>query len=246
MAPHPLPLTLQTIYAELLDRAGSAAFGEAFSGDGAFTKKQVRGRTYWYFQENSEHRRWQRYVGPETPELLERIKQHRAQRDDGRDRRALVSTLVRSGSLPRPIPELGAVIEALARAGVFRLRGVLVGTMAYQTYSGLLGYRLPKAAVQTGDIDVAQFSDVSVAVADAVPDNMLNLLRQVDPSFRAIPDAHDGRRTHTYEAARGVRVEFLSPNRGPDTDEPAALPALATDAQLLRFLDFLIYETEPA
>lgn len=246
MATSDLPLTLQTVYADLLDRAGSAAFDQAFAGDGSFTSKTIKGRVYWYFQDAAPEGRRQRYVGPETPELLERIKQHRAVRDDERDRRALVSTLVRSGSLPRPLPELGSVIEALAHAGVFRLRGVLVGTMAYQTYSAALGYRLPRAAIQTGDVDVAQFPAVSVAVDDTVEENMLDILRQADPSFRAIPDAHDGRRTHSYEAARGVRVEFLAPNRGPDSDEPAALPALATDAQLLRFLDFLIYETEPA
>jgi hypothetical protein len=49
---------------------------------------------------------------------------------------------VRSFNLPRPIPEIGAVIAALAKAGVFRLRGILVGTVAYQTYAAMLGVRL--------------------------------------------------------------------------------------------------------
>jgi hypothetical protein len=45
---------------------------------------------------------------------------------------------------------------------------------------------------------------------------------------------------------RGLRVEFLTPNLGPDTDTPQVLPALRTDAQPLRFLDFLIHEPEQA
>jgi hypothetical protein len=246
MTVHELPLTLQTIYAELLDRCGSAAFDEAFDGEGNFTAKTTKGRVYWYFQQSSPEGRKQRYVGPDSPELQERIAKHRARLDDERERRTLVATLLRSGRLPRPLPEMGKVIQALAKAGVFRLRGVLVGTLAYQTYSALLGERLPITAVQTTDVDVAQFHEVSVAVEDTVSEQMLAILKAVDGSFRPIPDQRDGRRTHAYEATRGLRVEFLAPNRGPEAEGPASLPALGTDAQPLRFLDFLIYETEPA
>jgi len=41
-------------------------------------------------------------------------------------------------------------------------------------------------------------------------------------------------------------VEFLTPNRGAETDASTHLPALQTQAQPLRFLDFLIYEATPA
>jgi hypothetical protein len=74
---------------------------------------------------------------------LERISSHKQARDDERERRALVSTLVRVYRLPRPIAEFGNIIAALAKAGVFRLHGVLVGTAAYPTYSAMLGARLP-------------------------------------------------------------------------------------------------------
>jgi hypothetical protein len=138
-----IPLALQTAYADLLDRAGSAAFDDAFAEDGVFTPKTVRGRRYWYFQIPAKEGRHQRYVGPETPELLERIRHHKDARHDERDRQALVSTLVRSAHLPRPAPPIGDILAALAKAGVFRLRGVLVGTIAYQTYPAMLGRRLP-------------------------------------------------------------------------------------------------------
>lgn len=240
-----IPLALHTAYAELLERCASAAFDEAFGEEGVFTPKTLKARRYWYFQEATEAGRRQRYVGPETAELLERINQHKQARHDQRDRHALVSTLVRSAHIPAPTPQVGKVLAALAQAGVFRLRGVLVGTIAYQTYPAMLGTRLPPAALKTGDVDVAQFSDISVAVDDRTP-AILELLKQVDPSFRAVPHAHDTRRVTTYEAAGGLRVDFLTPNRGPDTDAPRPLPALGTDAQPLRFLDFLIRDPEPA
>jgi hypothetical protein len=118
--------------AELLERRASATFNDAFAEDGAFISKIVKGRKYWYFQTGLGEARTQRYVGPETSELLERIAHHKEGRDDERERRALVSTPVRSLSLPRPIPEIGDVIAALAKAGVFRLPGVLVGTISYR------------------------------------------------------------------------------------------------------------------
>ena len=149
-------LMIQTIYAELLERCAGAAFSEAFPEDGTFVPKTIKGRRYWYFQVGTGKAREQRYVGLETPELLERIAHHRQARDDERERRALLSTLVRSFGLARPVPEIGEALSALARAGIFRLRSVLVGTVAYQAYSAMLGVKLPVSALQTGDIDIAQ------------------------------------------------------------------------------------------
>lgn len=38
-----IPLTLQTAYAELVDRCASDAFAAAFSEDGSFTSKTIGG-----------------------------------------------------------------------------------------------------------------------------------------------------------------------------------------------------------
>jgi hypothetical protein len=237
-------LILQTTYAELLERCAAAAFSETFPTAGVFIKKTVRGHDYWYFQLPSAQGRSQRYVGSQTPELLERIARHREARDDERERRALVSTLVRSFGMSRPIPDLANIVAALAKAGVFRLRGVLVGTVAYQTYSAMLGVKLPMQAIRTGDVDIAQFRNVSVAVDDETPP-MLEILKEVEPTFRPVPNLHAGR-VVSYQAKGGLRVDFLTPNEGSDTDVPEQLPAFQTDAQPLRFLDYLIHDPEPA
>jgi hypothetical protein len=236
-------LVMQTTYAELLDRSAMAAFAEAFPEDGVFTPKTVKGRRYWYFQLSAEKGRTQRYVGPESPELLERIESHKQARDDERERTGLVSALVRFG-LPRPIPEIGNIVGALARAGIFRLRGILVGTVAYQTYPALLGSKFPNPILQTGDVDIAQYRNVSVAVEDHT-DPILDVLKEVDNTFRAVPHI-TGQRVENYVAKGGFRVEFLTPNEGADTDELQSLPAFQTDAQPFRFLDFLIHDPQPA
>jgi hypothetical protein len=240
----PPSLILQTTYAELLERGAAAAFDASFAGGGAFTSKIVNNRRYWYFQATVEGVRSQRYVGPETPDLLKQIEHHKMALDDERERRSLVSTLVRSFGMPQPVPEIGDVVAALAKAGVFRLRGVLVGTVAYQTYSPMLGQKLPISILQTGDVDIAQFKNVSVAVDDRIPP-VLDVLKQANKTFRPVPTMH-GEQVTSYAAKGGLRVDFLTPNEGPDTDKPQRLPALQTDAQPLRFLDYLIRDPEPA
>jgi hypothetical protein len=239
----PPPLLLQTTYAELLERCRATAFRTDFPQDGAFVVKTIKGQRYWYFQRSTSEGREQKYVGPETPELLDQITHHKQIRGDERERRSLVSTLVRSFGLQPPASEIGEVVNALANAGVFRLRSVLVGTVAYQTYSAMLGTRLPRSILQTSDVDIAQFSNVSVAVGDRIP--VLDVLKQVDKTFRPIPHLHKGNVT-SYVGKGGIRVDFITPNQGRDTDIPKALPALQTEAEPLRFLDFLISDPEPA
>jgi len=244
--PAPTPsLVMQTTYAELVQRCAETAFRDAFPEDGVFTSKVIKDKRYWYFQQSSVQGRAQKYVGPETPELLEQISNHKQARDDERERRNLVSTLVRTYGLPRPIPEIGNIIAALAKAGVFRLHGVLVGTVAYQTYSAMLGAKLPMSVQQTGDVDIAQFEHISVAVGDKTPP-VLEVLKEVDKTFRPVPHIQGERNVTSYRSTGGLGVDFLTPNDGPDTDAPQRLPALQTDAEPLRFLDYLIRDPEPA
>jgi hypothetical protein len=236
-----ISLVGQTTYAELLERCEASSFSEAFPEDGTFSPKTIKDRRYWYFQTSTAHGRVQRYVGPETPELLERIEHHRQTRDDEKERRAMVTALTRSFGLPAPIAPIGDIVTALARAGVFRLRSVLVGTVAYQSYPAILGVKLSNSLLQTSDVDIAQFTSISVAVGDQTPP-MLEVLQGVDRTFREIPHTAGNRYTTSYIGKGHLRVDFVTPNEGPDTDRPQSLPALKTDAQPLRYLDFLIHE----
>jgi hypothetical protein len=99
--------------------------------------------------------------------------------------------------------------------------------------------------MQTGDIDLAQFADVSAEMRDVTPP-IADVLRQFDASFRPVPRINSTRSVSYIATASGLRVDFLTPDRGKDTDEPRRLPSFGTDAQPLRFLDFLIRDPEPA
>lgn len=238
--------TYQVIYSELAQRSLDASFTSEFSIDGRFVRQESRGRTYWYFDRDRPDGKKQRtYVGPvDDPAITSRVENFKDIKADYRARAKLVSTLVREAHLPRPDTVAGPVIEALANAGFFRLRGVLVGTMAFQCYSALLGVRMTNATMQTGDVDFAQFHSISNAIDDAMTP-IPELLRQVDPTFREIPHQLDGRYTTKYVTRSGYQVEFLTPNTGSDdySGGPAQMPTLSgTAAQPLRFLDYLIHQ----
>jgi len=137
-------------------------------------------------------------------------------------------------------------MAAMAEAGVFRLRAAVVGSVAFQSYSGMLGVRLPATLSRTGDLDVGQFQSIAFAVEDKIDRDLESVLKTVDKRFESIPDTTDGRRTLRY-ALRVDRdelfiVDILSPMRGPEQTRIGTLPALRTDAQRLRYLDFLLYQ----
>ncbi len=246
-SPKPLPLVLQTAYADLLDKLQDEAVAAHARTGGTFVRKTVKDRLYWYLQQRGgDGKTRQTYVGPETPDLLARITQQRDAAEGERARRDIVRALVRGGAAPGVPAPVGRVLAALADSGAFRLRAVLVGTAAFLSYGPMLGVRLSGAAAMTEDIDVAQFRSISLAVEDQAPP-VLETLQRVDPSFRAVArPLHTLPDSYVTGGAARLKVEFLTPMRGPDEDAPAPLPALQTGSQPLRFLDYLIYQERPA
>jgi hypothetical protein len=240
----PIDLMYQTMLAEVGQRSLDSAWTADFPPEGRFTPLTVKARRYWYFDiPNGHGGRTRRYVGPaDDPEISQRVADFQVQRDDLRARRRLISTLTREGGMIAPDKMSGDVVEALANGGLFRLRGVLIGTVAFQCFAGLLGVRLPMAAVLTGDTDIAQDCAIGHEVEDSLPP-IVNLLQSIDPTFRPVPHRSGAAASSAFVSGSGYRVEFLTLNRGSDdyVDHPAKMPALGgAGADPLRFLDFLI------
>lgn len=236
----------QTMFAELLARCLDAEFDETYHERGTFVRKKSKGRLYWQHQRKIGGKVVSLYVGPVADEsIAERIRRFADIKSDFKGRQEMVRALVAAG-LPAADALTGKVVEAMWKAGFFRLRGVLVGTVAYQAYAGLLGAKLSGAALQTQDVDFAQFSGVSKNVGESMPP-ILDVLRGVDPTFREIPHLADPLVATGYRNAARFRVEFLTPNRGSAKFQgrPARMPALGgAGAQPLRHLDYLVHEPE--
>ena len=74
-----------------------------------------------------------------------------------------------------------------------------------------------------------------------------DVLKAVDPGFTEILDPFDSRRVMRYalmKGGRGLRGRSLVPLRGPGCGRLTYLRALGAHAQLLWFLDFLLYHDQ--
>jgi hypothetical protein len=245
MALKPISLPHQVMFSDLISRSLDAEFDDLFSTDGSFHKSTSKGREYWYYVSAMvEGHRTRKMLGPADDAAVDdRVKRFKDLKHDAGERRKIVRSLVAAG-LPEPNRLVGDIVETLAKAGLFRLRGVLIGSVAYQSYAGYLGVSLQNRLLMTTDIDFAQFYSISNEIDDRMPD-MLASLQSIDPAFQGVMHLADASKSTKYRNRSGVEVEFLTPNYSSENYQgrPATMPALGgASAEPLRFLDFLIHE----
>lgn len=239
-----LPLTVQTAYADLLARLQEDALLEL---GGTPVLRDRGGRKYWYSVQRFGDKAFERYLGPDNSEIRERVEKVQEVNDDLRRRdrqRSRLTGMCREGGLPRVDAQTGKVLFALAKAGMFRLRSVLVGTHAFRCYPGLLGVEIPEAHAVTEDIDFTAFHSIALALDDRLDPALGDALKHVGP-FIARPTLHN-QPTACRDTESGVVVDLLTPNIGSDRDEPMELPVFGAFALPLRFLDFLIHQPAQA
>lgn len=236
-----IPLAVHTNVAELIDQLRLARI-ESFGRGASFLRRERKGRFYWYVRSRqTQGERSERYLGPETPELLATIETAKASQTATDARRMIVRGLKGAG-LHAIDERTGRVLRALETAGVFRLRASVVGTVAFQTYGALLGFVMPSQAVRTGDLDIAQDYGVSVALDDGLDRSFLAVLREAYPAFAPVPKL-DPAKSAVYRLPDGFAVDVLTTSRHAGDEETSRLKALNTDATPLRFLDFLLRDT---
>jgi hypothetical protein len=241
-----ISVSSQSMFAELLQRCLDGEFDDTFREQGSFVRRRRDNRFYWYYRWDADGTKHERYVGPVSDKsITDRVTRFADIKSDYRQRREMVRALIAT-RLPAPDAMAGSVVEALWKAGFFRLRGVLVGSLAYQCYAGALGIKLTATSARTDDADFAQFWGISENIGESMA-HPLTVLRAVDSTFKEIPEVNDPFVTTRYRTKSGYKVEFLTPNRGSDDHQgqPAKMKALAgAGAQPIRHLEFLIHQPE--
>lgn len=230
--------TAQTAYHDLV----SLLLDDAISDiRGTPTRRERGDRAYWYDRYRVGTETKERYLGEDTGDLRARVEQHdqlRAQRADRRTERARLVRLLRSERLLGLDSSAGSLVAALARAGVFRLGGVVVGTIAFLIYEGELGLRISTdKAARTSDVDIASFERLSLALDDVVEPNLPEVFRELD--FAPVPGIDRGKVWRWRQSRGEVMVEFLTPSFR-DDEGLRALKTLGVDARALHHLDYLI------
>jgi hypothetical protein len=120
-----ISLAAQTMFAELLQRTLDAEFDALYDERGIFKRRKKKARLYWHYIRDIGGKKREEYVGPVADKsITDRVKRFQSLKSDFRERHEMVRAL-RATGLPVPDSITGAVVEALWKAGFFRLRGVL-------------------------------------------------------------------------------------------------------------------------
>lgn len=216
---------------------------DALSGvEGKPALKERGEKGYWYAARRVGTEMRFIYIGEDSDETrarIERIEELRATAKDRQAERSRLVRLLRAEGLTPTERATGSILSAMAAAGTFRLGGTLVGTNAFRLYEGELGVRLPLGGMaNTGDIDIAQFEKLSIALQDQVEPGLAETFSAL--KFDPVPGLDKGRTWRWAQGGSGQLVEFLTPAFGSETIRD--LPALGVGAQALNYLNFLIAE----
>ncbi|MBL8562614.1 MAG: hypothetical protein JNN06_10065 [Gemmobacter sp.] len=208
---------------------------------------QRGGKAYWYDLFRLGNATQNRYLGEDSAELRDRIARHSALQAGAQTRaqeRSRLVRLLRAEGAPMADRMTGALLSALARNGVFRLGGTVVGTQAFRLYEMELGVRYEiDAMAQTDDLDIASFERLSVALEDRVAEDLAETFRGL--AFDPVPTMQGNAVWRWRQNSSGTLVEFLTPSFRPEEDI-RPLPALGVSAQSLHFLNYLIAQPIPA
>ncbi|TWG90648.1 hypothetical protein L598_006700000050 [Mesorhizobium sp. J18] len=238
------PISVHTVYHDLLEAHRQRA---ARSHSGTPFLKKVSGGKYWYARQRVGGKIIDRYIGPDSDDLRTRIEDMREDIEDEKvfERRcALLVAQLRAAGLVTLDRQTGSILSAMARAGVFRLGGTLVGTHAFRLYGAELGFAFAGTLAVTQDVDIAAFENLKLAIHDKADPSLAETFKalSLEPAPGLDPK---GRPTRWAMRGGGAMVDFLAP-RMQSRHEVVRLDPLNVYAQTLPFLNFLIADPIPA
>lgn len=239
--------TNHLLYAQLLSQClrGAAPTGRGIS----FVKKTIKGKVHWYLQATVGEQKKQHYLGPDSDEIKNMIDQEtrlwEEAKDDVNERRKLVSMLTAGGAYSLSGTE-ARIFEVLERAGLFLADGVVVGSYAFLAYGNMLGVRWESELIHTQDIDIAKDYRIQVAIENkktdlkaALKDSQLGIFEL--PAFNAKDPS-----TSFMLRGRQLSVSLLTPLIGKPSSKPIHLKSINAAAEPVRFLDYLLEDTQKA
>jgi len=245
----PLQPPLKIAFADLVDSAHDVAFNERFPPNGTFHKLSRSGKEYWYHirrDPDAPSGKRSTYAGavgdPDVDAFVERYGHEHARHKLQKG----AAAMLRRAGLPTPDPIEGKLARAFQRAGLFQAGATLVGSVAYQTYGGILGTKLAGELHRTQDIDLAQDREIALHVEHLGEkfDDFEKILTSVDASFRpAFNPAHPTAGPTRYVNAADYKVDLLTAHRNSDRNRqaPIALPMIpGASLQPLDLIEFLI------
>jgi hypothetical protein len=215
---------VQTLFADLLQQVETAPVA------GSVYRRIANGAEYIYAKTPVGSGLIDQFIGKSgDSEAEERARSLQIGAELATQRRRIVAFLRRQG-LSGPDRNMGAILDALAHADLFRAGAVLVGTAAYLVSEPLVGSRLPSPTLMTGD----------VALTAEPPERLETILRRADPTFEGVPQLKAKAPPSRFRSANGYLVDLVTPTRSREDSNPVALTALNAGAAPLQYLAWLI------
>lgn len=236
-----LPLSAQTLYAQVFDAASAAEVSRSVASirGGSIATKTVKGAPYFYFQYRDVNGAVRQiYLGPDSERLRALIARRQAPSP-----RPVLADLARGALGLGCAPILRKhfrVIGRLGEYGFFRAGGVLVGTHAFLGYGNMLGVRWSDAD-RTQDVDLAHAgrnlavalpANVEVATHGAVESLEMGLIPIAGLAGKAGA-------TYLNPADPELRIDFLT-TLHPGGAKSTEHPQLGVTLQPLPFLEYLL------
>jgi hypothetical protein len=245
-----LPAETLTLFAELSERLRALEAARSFASlIGVFAAKRVRGADYWYFKTSAGPAGQREYfVGPDDRSTRVAMTAYPAGRaaaaGDEAQLERLCAMLRQGGAQLADVPS-AKIISGLANAGVFRLGAVLVGTHAFVALANVLGVRW-RSSLRTQDVDVAVDRVLEVGVPQTEAD-LPKALEALNLGFLPVPGLNPKAPSTSFKVrGQSLRVDLLTPARGPRDGKPVHIERLKAAAQPLELLDYLLESALPA
>jgi len=236
MDPIAIAPALQTLFADLVQQVSTAPVA------GSVYRRSRDRIAYLYAKLPVGNDRIDHFIGKaDDPLAIAQAEDMRQGSALMKERRRIVSML-RNAGLPGPDRILGATLDAIAHAGLFRDGAILIGTAAYLISGPVIGHRLPAPTLMTGDLDLAT---ASLSLAAHPPERFEAILRRADPSFSAVMPLNRGALPSRFRNAQGYLVDLVTPQLRRSDANPMPLPALGAGATPLHHLAWLLEDPMP-
>ena len=137
------------------------------------------------------------------------------------------------------------VLNAAAQAGLFRAGGVLVGSYAFLAIGNMLGVSWIRDTTLTQDLDFAVIPECMVAIpGEGEP--LRETILAADDDFLEVPLLDPNKQSTSFKVrGRDFRVDLITPKTGRG-DSPKFVPPVKSYAETVRFLEFVLEDTQKA
>lgn len=234
-----LPLSAQTAYAELFSQVKAFELNGAMAGlVGAFHKRELKGRAYWYFgYRDMDQKLRMAYVGPDSDRVQALVRRFEQTRSD-KPLAAPARMAIAAGCTPLA-PKHFRVIRRLADYGFFRAGGVLVGTHAFLALGNMLGVRWSEGATASRSDFTDAGRNVSVALSADFWVDVRCALESLETGQLPLTQFNGkvGAQDHG-SAVPSLQLDFITPVTC--SGRQVVIPGLNVAVEPLKFLEFSV------